>query len=594
MNPFEELRRDVFGAIAACQAAGELPQDLSLAGIVVEPPRDPANGDAATNAAMLLARAARRPPIEIAEALAVRLRALNKVEAAEVARPGFVNLRLADDFWRHQVKVALEAGPEYGAADLGRGLPVNVEYCSANPTGPLHIGHARGTIFGDALASLLARMGYAVTREYYINDGGAQIDQVARSVHYRYLQALGAAPAGAPPERFYPGDYLIPLGERIAREDGDRWRDAPESAWLPEFRTRTVDAMMALIRADLGALGVRHDVFTSEAAMIGQGRIEQALSELEKDGLIYLGTLPPPKGKPSEDWELAEQLLFRASAFGDDVDRPLRRRGGEWTYFAADLAYHMDKYRRALVERPAGDGAVAAELIDVWGADHGGYVKRMQAAVRALSRDRARLDVKLCQLVNLLDAGQPIRMSKRAGRIVTLRDVIDEVGKDVVRFIMLTRRNDAPLDFDLAKVTEQSRDNPVFYVQYAHARICSVQRHAKAEGFEVARAALAEVPLFGLDDASELALIRQMAAYPRTLEAAAASHEPHRIAFFLYDLAASFHALWNQGKERPEVRFLRVDQPALTRARLAMIGAVQVVLASGLGLIGVTPAEEML
>ena len=596
MNPFEELRRDVLGAIEACQAAGELPKDLPLAGIVVEPPRDAAYGDAATNAAMLLARSARRPPVQIAEALAARLRALDKVETAEVAKPGFVNLRLVDDFWRDQVRGALDAGPNYGAADLGRGLPVNVEYCSANPTGPLHIGHARGTIFGDALASLLATMGYAVTREYYINDGGAQVDHVARSVHYRYLQALGAAPAGDPPAGLYPGQYLVPLGHEIAREDGERWRDAPESAWLPEFRTRTVDAMMALIRDDLEALGVRHDVFTSEAAMIRQGRIEQALADLEKDGLIYLGTLPPPKGKPSEDWEPVEQPLFRATAFGDDVDRPLRRRGGGWTYFAADLAYHMDKYRRALGERPVpeADGAVAVELINVLGADHGGYVKRMQAAVRALSRDHARLDVKLCQLVNLLDSGQPIRMSKRAGRIVTLRDVIDEVGKDVVRFIMLTRKNDAPLDFDLAKVTEQSRDNPVFYVQYAHARICSVQRNAKAEGFEAAPAALADAPLAGLADPGELALIRQIALWPRTLEAAATSHEPHRIAFFLYDLAASFHALWNQGKERPEVRFLRADQPALTRARLAMIGAVQVVLANGLGLIGVTPAEEML
>jgi arginyl-tRNA synthetase len=594
MNPFEELRRDVLDAIAACQAAGELPPDLPTAGIVVEPPRDPAHGDAATNAAMLLARAARRPPVQIAEMLAARLRALEKVGAVEVAKPGFVNLRLVDDFWRGQVRVALEAGSDYGATDLGRGLPVNVEYCSANPTGPLHIGHARGTIFGDALANLLARMGYAVTREYYINDGGAQIDHVARSVHYRYLEALGAAPAGAPPGGLYPGAYLIPVGARIAREDGDRWRAAPEEAWLPTFRIRTVDAMMALIRDDLEALGVRHDVFTSEAAMIGAGRIEEALGQLESDGLTYVGVLPPPKGKPSEDWEPTEQLLFRASAFGDDVDRPLRRRGGEWTYFAADLAYHMDKYRRAQGDRPPDDGEAAIELIDVWGADHGGYVKRMQAAVRALSRERAKLDVKLCQLVNLLDAGQPIKMSKRAGHIVTLRDVIDEVGRDVVRFIMLTRKNDAPLDFDLAKVTEQSRDNPVFYVQYAHARICSVQRNARAEGFEVTPSVLADAPLAGLGDPGELALMRQIAAWPRTLEAAAASHEPHRIAFFLYDLAASFHALWNQGKERPEVRFLRVDQPALTRARLAMIGAVQVVLASGLGLIGVTPAEEML
>ncbi|MGH6945209.1 MAG: arginine--tRNA ligase [Geminicoccaceae bacterium] len=582
MNPFEELRADVLNAIAACQAAGELPGELPVERVTVEPPRDPSHGDAATNAALILARPAGRPPMALAEALARQLGGLAKVAAVEPARPGFVNLRLTDEFWRAQVRVALRAGADYGTTDLGHGKRVNVEYCSANPTGPLHVGHGRGTVFGDALASLLAKTGFAVTREYYMNDSGAQIDQLARSVHHRYLEALGCAPAKVP-AGWYPGDYLVPLARRIVEDDGDRWRFATETDWMPTFRTRAVDAMMTLIKADLEALGARFDVFTSEAAVIGAGRIDEALDELDRLGLLYTGTLPPPKGKVFDEWEARPQLLFRASAYGDDVDRPLQRSGGQWTYFAADLAYHLDKLRRG-----------AEELIDVWGADHGGYIRRMQAAVRALSGDRAALDVKVCQLVNLLDGGQPLKMSKRAGRIVTLRDVIDEVGRDVVRFIMLTRKNDAPLDFDLAEVTEQSRDNPVWYVQYAHARICSVQRHAADQGLAADRTTLAETALDEVSDPGELALIRQMAAYPRVLEAAALQHEPHRIAFYLGDLAASFHALWNQGKERPELRFLRSDRPSSTRARLAVIGAVQVVLANGLELIGVRPVEEML
>ncbi len=582
MNPFEELRADVLAAIAECQAAGVLPPDLDLGRVGVEPPRDAGHGDAATNAALVLAKAARRPPMQVAEAIAARLRQLDKVVAAEVARPGFVNLRLRDDFWRTQLLVALRADADYGRADLGRDQPINVEYCSANPTGPLHIGHVRGTVFGDALANLLAKMGWRVTREYYINDGGAQIDTLGRSLWLRYREALGED-IGPIPEGLYPGDYLIPVGRALAERDGARWRDVPEEEWLPVFRHEAVDAMLALIRNDLAALGVRHDVFTSEAALIEDGRVDEMLTLLEARGLVYEGTLPPPKGKPVEDWEPVPLLLFRATRFGDDCDRPLKNSRGEWTYFAKDLAYHLDKYRRGF-----------AEMINVWGADHAGHVKRMQAAVAALTDGRGRLDVKICQLVNLLDAGQPLKMSKRAGRIVTARDVVEEVGRDVVRFIMLTRKNDAPLDFDFAKVTEQSRDNPVFYVQYAHARICSVRRNAAADQIPIGREALLEAPLELLSDPAELGLIRQMAAYPRILEAAAMQHEPHRIAFYLGDLAASFHALWNQGKERPELRFLRIDQPALTAARLAMITAVQVVLANGLRVIGVTPLEEML
>ncbi|HEX5078706.1 MAG TPA: arginine--tRNA ligase [Geminicoccaceae bacterium] len=582
MNPFAEIRADVVAAIAAAQADGSLPAELPIDRITIEPPRDPSHGDAATNAALILAKPAGRTPMELAELLATRLAALPKVTAVQAARPGFVNLTLQDSFWRRQIGVALRAGVDYGAADLGRGAPVNVEYCSANPTGPLHVGHGRGTVFGDALANLLARMGWAVTREYYINDAGSQIDQLARSLWLRYREALGDE-IGPIPEGMYPGDYLIPPGRAAAASEGPRWRDADEAEWLPVFRARAVDAMMALIRDDLAAMGVRHDVFTSEKALVEDGRVDEAVGLLEAEGLAYVGTLPPPKGKADEDWEPVPLLLFRATRFGDDVDRPLRNSRGEWTYFAKDLAYHLDKYRRGF-----------AEMIDVWGADHGGHIKRMQAAVAALSGDRGRLDLKICQLVNLLDGGEPLRMSKRAGRIVTLRDVVDEVGRDVVRFIMLTRRNDAPLDFDLAKVTEQSRDNPVWYVQYAHARIASVLRHAAAAGLAVDRASLEAAPVELLADPAELALVRQVATWPRVLEAAAVHHEPHRLTFYLLDLAASFHALWNQGKEHAGLRFLQADQAAVSGARLAMIAAVQAVLAGGLQLIGVEPLEEML
>ncbi|HEY7600749.1 MAG TPA: arginine--tRNA ligase, partial [Candidatus Limnocylindrales bacterium] len=478
MNPFEQVRANVLQAIRACQDAGELPRALDLERITVEPPRDPAHGDAATNAALMLAKPAGHSPIELAELLAARLRASADVQEVAVARPGFVNLHLRDDFWRAQVKVALAAGRDYGAANLGRGRRINVEYCSANPTGPLHVGHGRGTVFGDALASLLAKMGFAVTREYYINDHGAQVDVLARSVRHRYLEVLGRAPA-QPPTGWYPAEELIAVAEAIVRSDGDRWAEAAEADWLPAFRSRGVAAMLDLIRADLAALGVHHDVFTSEAGLAADGRIEEALAELERQGLLYEGVLPPPKGQLSADWEPRPQLLFRSTAFGDDVDRPLRRASGSWTYMAADLAYHLDKIRRG-----------AEELIDVWGADHGGYVKRMQAGVRALGGEQVALDVKVCQLVNLMDRGQPLKMSKRAGRTVNLRDVIDEVGKDVVRFIMLTRKNVAPLEFDLTKVKEQSRENPVWYVQYAHARICSVRRNAAAAGFAVDTEAL--------------------------------------------------------------------------------------------------------
>ncbi len=582
MNLFDQLKDEVLAAVAGCQAAGSLPAELPLERILVEPPREAAHGDAATNAALLLAKPAGQPPMAVAELLAEALRGLPFVQAVAVAKPGFINLSLTDQFWRAQLQRVLQAGSSYGRADLGRGQRINVEYCSANPTGRLHIGHCRGTVFGDALANLLAHMGWDVVREFYVNDGGAQVDRLARSVHYRYLEALSAAPP-LPPGDWYPSEDLIVLGRAIAAEDRDRWQHAAEADWLPVFRSRGIDTMLALIREDLAALGVQHDIFVSEVGLVERGMLERALAILEARGLLYEGVLPAPKGKPDEDWEPVPLLLFRSTAFGDDVDRPLKSSGGAWTYFAKDLACHLNKFERG-----------AHAMIDVLGADHGGYVKRMRAAVTALSDGQASLDVKLCQLVNMLDAGQPLRMSRRAGRIVTLRDVIDEVGKDVVRFIMLTRRNDAPLDFDLVKVTEQSRDNPVFYVQYAHARIRSVQRHAAEAGLALADADLLGTDLSPLADEFELAVIKQLAQFPRILAAAAQQHEPHRIAFYLGDLAAAFHALWNQGKERPELRFLRADEPASTAARLALLEALRIVLATGLELIGVAPVEELI
>jgi arginyl-tRNA synthetase len=581
MNPFRALLVTVQDALDRLTERGELPAGLDPSRLTVEPPRDPAHGDAATNAALVLARPAQLKPLDLAQRLAIELGRHETVAEAVAALPGFVNLRMKPAFWQRQIRVVLAAGADYGTSTIGRGRRVNVEYCSANPTGPLHVGHGRGTVFGDALANLLERAGYEVVREYYVNDGGAQVETLARSVHLRYREALGEA-IGAIPEGLYPGEYLKSLGARIAARDGGRWQALPEAEWLEPFAREGVAAMLALIRDDLAALGVRHDVFTSERELIAAGRIDEALALLESRGLVYTGTLPPPKGKPVEDWEPVPQLLFRATAYGDDIDRPLKRSNGAWTYFAADLAYHLDKYRRG-----------SDVLIDVWGADHGGYVKRMQAAVRALSDERAELDVKLCQLVNLMDAGRPLKMSKRAGRIVTLRDVIDEVGKDSVRFIMLTRKNDAQLDFDLQKVTEQSKDNPVFYLQYAHARICSVFRNAREEGPPGIADGLERAEVTLLDDPAELALIREMASFPRVLEAAAVHHEPHRIAFYLHDLASAFHALWTKGKEEPRLRFLADDAPELTRARLALLAAVRTVIAGALAIMGVTPVTEL-
>ena len=581
MNIFSDFRSRIVDVVHALAAEGALPRDLDLARVAVDVPRDPSFGDLSTNAAMVLAKSAGEKPRELAQALTNRLRQTDGVVSAEIAGPGFINIRLDNDLWRRCLVEILRSGSAYGDSDIGGGEAVNVEFVSANPTGPLHIGHARGSVFGDVLASLLRKAGYAVTREYYVNDAGAQVDVLARSLYLRYREALGE-PIGEIPEGLYPGDYLKPVASALAARDGDRWREASEAEWLPELRAFAIDAMMDLVREDLAALGIAHDVFTSERALVAAGKVDAVLDWLSERGLIYTGTLEPPKGKKPDDWEPRPQTLFRATGFGDEVDRPLKKSDGSWTYFASDIAYHRDKYARGF-----------GTQIDVWGADHGGYVKRMAAATRAVTEGNGELDVKICQIVKLLDRGEPVKMSKRAGTFVTLRDLIDEVGPGVVRFIMLTRSNDAPLDFDLTKVTEQSRDNPVFYVQYAHARCHSVARMA-AEAFpELTDADPANAELKLLDDDAELGLVKLMAQWPRTVEAAALAHEPHRIAYYLYDLAAAFHGLWTKGKEETALRFIVENDFALTRARLALVRGVRSVIAGGLEVMGIEPVEEL-
>ncbi|HBS21911.1 MULTISPECIES: arginine--tRNA ligase [Thalassospira] len=583
MNVFSLLKSDIENQILALEKDGVLPAGSDTARITVEPPRDAAHGDAATNAAMLLSKAAGMKPRDLAEKLAEKLGTLDHIEQVEIAGPGFINLRMADDFWLSQITEVLENGKTYGNSNLGANTKMNVEYVSANPTGPMHVGHCRGAVVGDVLANLLAKAGYDVTKEYYINDAGAQVDVLARSLHLRYREALGETideiPAG-----LYPGDYLVAPGKKLAARDGNKWVEAPEENWLEEFRGFAIVEMMALIKEDLRLLGVDHDVFTSEAGLVAAGKVQAAFEHLEKKGDIYVGVLEPPKGKTPDDWEPRPQTLFRATEFGDDVDRPLKKSDGSWTYFASDIAYHFDKYERGF-----------NHMIDIFGADHGGYVKRMKAATKAITGGEGDLDVKLCQLVSLFDNGEPVKMSKRAGTFVTLRDVVERVGKDVVRFIMLTRKNDATLDFDFAKVTEQSKDNPVFYVQYAHARVNSVFRQAR-EAFpnqDFSDAALVGADLSALVSEDEKMLVRRMAEWPRIVEQAAVAHEPHRIAFFLSEIAAEFHALWNKGRDNTALRFIVADDLAVTQARLAMIRAAALVIASGLDVLGVAPVEEM-
>lgn len=592
-SPHPHLFADVLARVrAACEALateGALPGGLDLSRIVVEPPKDASHGDMATNVAMVLARDAGRKPRDLAELVVARLRQDPLVTRVDIAGPGFINLTLANSAWTGALRAILTAGAEFGHSTVGGGEKVDVEYVSANPTGPMHVGHCRGAVFGDALASLLAFAGYDVVREYYINDAGAQVDVLARSAFLRYREALGES-IGEIPEGLYPGDYLKPVGAALVAEFGDGLRALPEAEWLPKVRERAIAMMMAEIRKDLAALNVRHDVFFSERSLIegGVDRVGATIAALRAKGDVYEGRLAPPKGAPVEDYEDREQTLFRATAFGDDVDRPLKKSDGSYTYFASDIAYHQTKFERGF-----------ANMVDVWGADHGGYIKRVQAAIAAVTDGKGTLDVKIVQLVRLLRNGEPVKMSKRAGDFVTLRDVVDEVGCDAVRFMMLFRKNDALLDFDLSKVIEQSKDNAVFYVQYGHARGHSVFRNAREAFPDLPQDAerwtelLKGADLSRLDDATELSLMRRLALYPRVVEAAALAHEPHRIAFYLYDLASEFHALWTRGRDMPHLRFIITNDAQITVARLALVQSVVSVLASGLAVLGVSAPSEM-
>ena len=579
MNLFADIRSLVVSALADLAREGTIPEGLGFDAVAVEPPRDAGHGDMATNAAMVLAKPARMKPRDIAEALAPRLMADPRIASAEVAGPGFLNLRLDPSVWHDLTRAVLDAGNGFGRSEMGQGVRVNVEYVSANPTGPLHLGHTRGAVFGDALASLLDFAGHDVTREYYINDGGAQVDVLARSVYLRYLEAHGQAVEFV--DGTYPGAYLIEVGEALKARVGDDYVGKGEQYWLDDVRAFAIEKMMEAIRADLALLGVEMDVFSSEKALYGTGRIEAAIGALDEKGLIYQGTLEPPKGKLPEDWEAREQTLFRSTEYGDDVDRPIKKSDGSWTYFAPDIAYHYDKTERGF-----------DQLIDVFGADHGGYVKRMKAAVAALTEDRVPLDIKLTQLVKLVRDGEELKMSKRAGTFVALSDVIEMVGRDVTRFVMLTRKNDAPLEIDVEKVREQSKDNAVWYVQYAHARVKSVLRKAEGQGLDVSDAALAGADLAALDHPAEHALAAKLADWPRQVEIAARTHEPHRVAFYLYELAGALHGLWNRGNDEPGLRFLQNDE-ATSRAKLALARAVSIVIATGLGILGVEPADEL-
>jgi arginyl-tRNA synthetase len=563
----------VAAALDALEAAGTLPAGLPRGAVAVEPPRDPSHGDLATNAAMVLAKPAGTNPRTMAEALAAELRRAPHVTEVSIAGPGFLNLRLNRAAWLDELRAIAAAGADYGRSTMGAGTTVNVEYVSTNPTGPMHMGHCRGAVVGDALASLLAFAGHNVIREYYVNDAGGQVDVLARSAHIRYREALGED-VGEIPSGLYPGDYLVPVGQMLAAEFADTYRDRPEWEWLPLFRTRAVEAMMETIRGDLALLGVHHDVFQSEAELDASGAIDAALEALREKGLVYEGVLEPPKGKAADDWEPVPLTLFRSTAFGDDQDRPLKKSDGSWTYFGADVAYHMEKLENA------------DSLVNIWGADHAGTVKRVQAAVQALA-DRPALTVKLVQMVQLLRNGEPVKMSKRSGSFVTLAEVVEEVGKDVVRFTMLTRKPEAQMDFDFAKVVEASKDNPVFYVQYAHARISSTTRKAAEQG-------LGPDPT-GLDALGdeELELVKLAAQFPRVVEAAAATREPHRIAFFLHDLAAAFHAYWNLGNDRPEKRFIVAQDPTLSGARLFLAAQIGQLVRNGLAILGVAAVEEM-
>jgi arginyl-tRNA synthetase len=582
MNVFESLEKVVADALAALVADGALPAGLDFGNVGLEFPRDPTHGDLSTNAAMVLAKPAKMKPRDIADKLAVKLQADPQITKAEIAGPGFINLTLQPTVWQSQITTILGDGTKYGRSDVGQGRRVNVEYVSANPTGPMHVGHTRGAVVGDVTANLLAFAGFDVTREYYINDAGAQVDVLAKSAYLRAKEALGETITI--PEGLYPGDYLVPVGQELAKKHGKKLLTMPEAEWLPALRTETIDAMMALIRDDLAALNIKHDVFSSEAALTKNGdKIAETIAWLEARDLVYQGTLPPPKGEPNVDWEDREQTLFRSSKFGDDMDRALKKSNGQYTYFAADLAYHRSKVDRNF-----------DQLINVLGADHSGYAKRIEAAVIALSgNSNTRLHVLFCQMVNLFKDGQPFKMSKRAGTFITLRDVVDEVGRDAVRFMMLYRKNEMPLDFDFAKVTEKSKENPVFYVQYAHARAGSVFRNVTDAFPDLGPDSARLADLASLDHPAEIDLVKQLALFPKLVASAAKAHEPHRLAFYLHDVASAFHQLWARGNDLPHLRFIQSDNKAATNARLALIAATQQVIASGLGVLGVAAPTEM-
>ena len=589
---FANVLARVHAICNALIADGTLPAGIDLSRIVVEPTKDASHGDMASNAAMVLAKEAKAKPRDLAEAIATKLRADDLITAVDIAGPGFINLTLNTSVWAEALRAVLRDGEAYGRSAVGGGEKINVEYVSANPTGPMHVGHCRGAVFGDALASLLDVAGYDVAREYYINDAGAQVDVLGRSAHLRYREALGDD-IGEIPEGLYPGDYLTPVGQALADEHGAALNQMPEEQWLPITRAKAIEMMMEMIKGDLAALNISHEVFFSERSLItgATDQVGATIDFLRAKGDVYEGRLPPPKGKPVDDYEDREQTLFRATAYGDDVDRPLLKSNGGYTYFASDIAYHKTKVDRGF-----------RNMVDVWGADHGGYIKRVQAAIKAVTDGKGALDVKIVQLVKLLRNGEPVKMSKRSGDFVTLREVVDEVGSDAVRFMMLFRKNDAVLDFDLAKVIEQSRDNAVFYVQYGHARGHSIFRNAREQMPEMAGlplesdariAYLKDAAVERLDDPAEFALLRQLALYPRMIEAAAVAHEPHRIAFYLYDLASAFHAHWTQGRDAPHLRFIITNDAELTKARLALVQSIVSVLKSGLAVLGVSAPKEM-
>jgi arginyl-tRNA synthetase len=580
MNLFTHVREILIDILHDLSTQGILPADTDFSQITVEPPKDSRHGDMATNAAMVLSKSVETKPRELAKIISESLSQNEIVLSVDIAGPGFINISLSEACWHSLLSCVLLNGINFGRSNIGYSKKVNVEFVSANPTGPLHVGHTRGAVFGDALASLLSYSGYEVTREYYINDGGAQVDVLARSVFLRYQEAFGKEVVFE--DGTYPGDYLIPIALKLKDKVGDAYLQKSEDKWLPEFRDYAVQAMMDLIKSDLDLLGIEMDTYFSEKSLYDSGQIEAALDRLKNNGLIYKGILEPPKGKKTEDWEPREQTLFKSTLHGDDVDRPVLKSDGTWTYFAPDIAYHFDKITRGF-----------DLLIDIFGADHGGYVKRMKAAVSALSSGEVPLDIKLCQLVKLYQNGEPFKMSKRAGNFVMLRDLVEEVGPDVTRFVMLTRKNDAALDFDFQKVLEQSRENPVFYVQYAHARIKSVIRKAEELDIDISDRDLSETNLTGLTHSSELSLIKKIAEWPRLVEVAARLYEPHRIAFYLFDLSSQLHAHWSKGSDNPDLRFLHNDNLVKTQSKIALARAVSIVISSGLAILGVKPAEKM-